>query len=114
MLRNSIVASSFSEDAINTLITSFDGELSALKAQNDLFVSTRQAILTRETNLATEEKTHTDAIRVLSSRLDLAKSALEKTKSSAELLLKTSQAKLDLAQKQLESSELQYTATVNR
>lgn len=114
VLKKSIAASNFPQTSIDSSISLFDGELTELKAQNDIFVGTRQAIVTKETNLATEKQSHEDTIRVFLSKLDLAKSTLEKTKTSAELLLKTSEAKLDLAQKQLQSSELQYTATVNR
>lgn len=112
VLKNSIPASNFPQTSIDAFVTQFDSELSALKTQNDVFITARQAIVTKETNLASEEQSRQDAIRVLRSRLDLAKSALEKTKSNAELLLKASQAKLDLAQKQVESSEIQYTAMV--
>lgn len=73
MLRNSISSSSFPETSIDASITLFDSELSALNSQNSLFITARQAIVTKETSLATDEKTHRDMINVLASRLDLAK-----------------------------------------
>ncbi|MDD5197891.1 MAG: efflux RND transporter periplasmic adaptor subunit [Candidatus Gracilibacteria bacterium] len=113
-LRNSISSSSFPQTSIDTSITLFDSELSALNSQNNLFVTERQAIATKETNLTTDEKTHRDTISVLASRLDLAKGELEKAKSSTYLLLSASQAKFDLAKKQVESIELQYITVVKQ
>lgn len=114
VLRNSITSSNFPQTSIDTSVTLFDSELFALKSQNNIFITARQAIATEETNLATEEKTRQDAINVLTSRLDLAKSTLEKTKSNMTLLLATSQSKLDLAQKQVESSEIHYSVVVKQ
>lgn len=114
VLRNSISSNSFPQTSIDTSITLFDSELSALKLQNDRFITARQAIATKETNLITDEKAHQDTINVLASRLDLAKSTLEKTKSSVNLLLAASQSKWDLAEKQVEESEIHYNTVVKQ
>lgn len=114
MLRSSISSGGFPQTSVDAFITLFDSERFALKSQNDIFITARQAIAAKETSLATEEEARRDIIDMLVSRLDLAKSTLEKTKSNATLLLAASQSKLDIAQKQVESSKLQYSAVVKQ
>ncbi|MDD5376772.1 MAG: efflux RND transporter periplasmic adaptor subunit [Candidatus Gracilibacteria bacterium] len=114
VLRNSIVSGNFPQTAIDVSVNLFDSELSAVRSQNDILIAARQAIATKETDLATDEKTRMDGVNVLSSRLDLAKSSLEKTKSGMEILLTSSQSRFDLAQKQVEESELRYNTVIKQ
>lgn len=112
LLKNSIVSSSFPQSTLDSMISNIESDINLVETQIQNITNSIQNIDTAELSLTTKTLNQQDTIKSLVIQVNLASSALEKSKISAKTSIDDFEQKYSLAQNNFDGARVRLENNV--